>query len=57
MAEDRDNPNRIIKFQMMMSKAESDAVDDYRFANRIKSKAGAIRLLMQKGLEAEKQGS
>lgn len=49
---DPNNPNRIIKFQMMLSKAESDAVDDWRFANRIKSKAAAIRLLVEKGLEA-----
>ena len=59
MAQDLNNPNRIIKFQRMLSKAESDAVDDYRFANRIKSKAAAIRLLVQKGLEleAEERGS
>lgn len=51
---DPNNPTRIIKFQMMLSKAESDAVDDWRFANRIKSKAAAIRLLVEKGLEAER---
>lgn len=42
---------RIIKFQMMMSKSESDAIDDWRFANRVGSKAEAIRLLVQKALE------
>lgn len=56
MAEDKNTPSRNIKFQMMMSKAESDAIDDWRFANRVTSKASAIRHLIAKGLEAVENG-
>jgi metal-responsive CopG/Arc/MetJ family transcriptional regulator len=32
-----------------------DAVDDYRFANRLASRSEAIRRLIELGLEASKQ--
>lgn len=44
---------RNIKFQMMMSKSESEAIDDWRFANRVNTKAEAIRLLIAKALSKE----
>ena len=45
--------NRTIKFQLMLSQAESDQIDDWRFANRVNSKADAIRILVQKALSSE----
>jgi len=38
---------KTIKFQMMMSPAEAEALDDWGFSNRIRSRAEAIRRLMQ----------
>lgn len=46
---------RVIKFQMMMSQQESEAIEEWRWKNRISSKAEAIRLLVQKALEQEKK--
>jgi hypothetical protein len=42
---------QLVKFQMMMKPSFADAVDDWRFANRIGSRAEAIRLLVKRGLE------
>lgn len=41
-----------VKFQMMLEKALSERIDDWRFANRVGTRASAIRQLVEKGLEA-----
>lgn len=41
---------KTIKFQMMMSPSEAEALDDWGFSHRIRSRAEAIRQLIQKGL-------
>lgn len=41
---------KTIKFQMMMSPSEAEALDDWGFARRIRSRAEAIRQLIQRGL-------
>lgn len=43
---------KTIKFQMMLSESEATALDDWGFANRIKSRAEVIRRLCQIGLLA-----
>ncbi|MBK5566904.1 hypothetical protein [Ensifer sp. SSB1] len=43
---------KTIKFQMMLSESEAAALDDWGFANRIKSRAEVIRRLCQIGLLA-----
>jgi hypothetical protein len=42
---------RTVKFQMMLTEAEVKAIDDYRFANRIISRAEAIRVLVKISLD------
>jgi hypothetical protein len=41
---------KTLKFQMMMSPAEAETLDDWMFQNRIRSRAEAIRRLSQMGL-------
>ncbi|WP_320194991.1 hypothetical protein [Agrobacterium rosae] len=41
------------RFQMAVSADWIDKVDNWRFANRISSRATAIRELVEKGLERE----
>jgi Arc/MetJ-type ribon-helix-helix transcriptional regulator len=43
------------RIQIMMSKSDIAALDDWRFANRVGSRSEAIRQLIAKGLEAEAQ--
>ncbi len=40
------------RFQMLMDKPTLAAVDDWGFANRIRTRAEAIRQLIQAGLKA-----
>lgn len=44
---------KTIKFQMMMSPREAEILDDWAFANRIKSRAEAIRRLTRAALEVD----
>ena len=44
---------KTIKFQMMMSPSEAEALDDWGFSHRIRSRAEAIRRLMQIAFVAE----
>ena len=44
-----DDPKIIVQ----MAPSLLAAVDDFRFANRIESRAEAIRLLLQRGLDAK----
>ena len=38
----------------MVTKREADEIDDWRFANRVPTRAEAIRLLIRRGLESYK---
>jgi len=50
MVEPREN-----RVHMMLSNSEMEAIDDWRFANRIATRSDAIRRLCQVGLNADKQ--
>ncbi len=50
MAADLSRENRL---QIMLSADEWKALDDWRFAKRMPSRAAAIRELLKRGLEAE----
>jgi hypothetical protein len=41
------------RLQIMLTAAELTAVDDWRFAKRMPSRASAIRELLKRGLQAE----
>jgi hypothetical protein len=45
---------RDIKFQLMLSETEMKAIDDWSFANRVRTRAEAIRRLSQRGLLYDK---
>lgn len=48
------NDRKSVKFQMMMmSPAEASKLDDYMFANRLRSRAEAIRRLCETAIEAK----
>lgn len=40
------------RFQLMLSPQEIARIDDWRFANRVRSRAEALRRLVDKGLAA-----
>jgi len=48
---------KTLKFQMMMSPADARLLDDWMFANRLRSRAEAIRRLVRLGIEADKAGN
>jgi hypothetical protein len=50
MAGDLSRENRL---QIMLAAEEWKALDDWRFAKRMPSRAAAIRELLKRGLEAE----
>lgn len=41
------------RLQLMLSKDELDAVDNWRFDNRMPSRAAAVRELLRRGLASE----
>jgi hypothetical protein len=41
------------RLQIMLTPAELSAVDDWRFARRMPSRAAAVRELLKRGLSAE----
>ena len=47
---------KTLKFQMMMSPQEAEILDNWMFANRVRSRAEAIRLLCTAGIAAQDQG-
>lgn len=47
-----DKELKTIKFQMMLSESEAQAIDDWSFSHRIRSRAEAIRRLCQIGMFA-----
>ncbi|TBN16946.1 hypothetical protein EYC79_03805 [Agrobacterium cavarae] len=46
------NELKTIKFQLMLAQSEADAIDDWSFKSRIRTRAEAIRRLCQIGLAA-----
>ncbi len=45
--------NRAERLQIMLTEDELAAVDDWRFARRMPSRASAVRELLKRGLAAE----
>ena len=45
--------NREERLQVMLTESELTALDDWRFARRMPSRAAAIRELLKRGLAAE----
>lgn len=45
-------PKRTEKLQLMLDPEELQAIDDWRFENRLPSRAAAIRELLRRGLQA-----
>jgi hypothetical protein len=41
------------RLQIMLEKVELEALDDFRFSNRLPSRAAAVRELLRRGLAAE----
>jgi hypothetical protein len=48
-----DSQDRAERLQVMLSNRELRAVDDWRFARRMPSRAAAIRELLRRGLAVE----
>lgn len=46
-------PDRDIRLQIMLQPEELQAIEDFRFSNRMPSRASAVRELMRRGLAAE----
>jgi hypothetical protein len=46
--------NRETRLQIMLDNEELAAIDDWRFAQRMPSRAAAVRRLLRIGLESEK---
>lgn len=46
--------NRATRLQIMLDADELAAIDDWRFAQRMPSRAAAVRRLLRIGLETEK---
>lgn len=44
---------RVERLQIMVTDAELDAIDDWRFKTRMPSRSAAIRELLRRGLAAE----
>ena len=48
-----DEPTRGERLQIMLSPAELNVLDDFRFKERMPSRAAAVRELLKRGLAAE----
>jgi hypothetical protein len=48
-----DRGKRLTRLQIMVSEEEIHALDDWRFAQRMPSRAAAVRELLRRGLAAE----
>ncbi|MGN6772032.1 MAG: hypothetical protein ACTHJQ_19625 [Rhizobiaceae bacterium] len=48
---------RNVRFPIMLTKHEDEALQAYRFSRQIGTKAEAARRLIEKGLEAEKMAA
>jgi antitoxin component HigA of HigAB toxin-antitoxin module len=49
---DETPPKRTEKLQVMLDEHELEAIEEWRFRNRLPSRAAAIRTLISRGLEA-----
>jgi len=49
---ERNLPKRTEKLQVMLDDIELEAIEEWRFRNRLPSRAAAIRTLIARGLEA-----
>ncbi|WDI31061.1 hypothetical protein PUV54_13985 [Hyphococcus flavus] len=49
---ERENLKRTEKLQLMLDEKELQAIDDWRFENRMPTRAAAIRELLRRGLIA-----
>ena len=47
------DPNRGERLQIMLTPQEVEALDNWRFAKRMPSRAAAVRELLKRGLNAE----
>lgn len=47
-----DHDLKDVRLPLMVSRPEADAIDEFRFANRIRTRAEAVRLLIRRGLDA-----
>ena len=45
---------KTVRLQVMVSPSELEAIDDWAFANRIRSRGEAVRRLIEAGLKAPK---
>ncbi len=52
-AGDNDDLKRTEKLQLMLDSVELQAIDDWRFENRMPTRAAAIRELLRRGLLAK----
>lgn len=48
-----DNKKRIERLQVLLDDEELNALDEWRFENRMPSRAAAIRELLRRGLKAQ----
>lgn len=44
-------PHRPVRLQVMLSEAEIDLIDEWRFAMRIPTRAEAVRQLLRRGMD------
>ena len=51
-----ETPQPVTRKSITLPRELWQAVDDYRFSERIGSQAGAVRILLQVGLEARPKG-
>lgn len=49
--------NRDERLQIMLNPEELKALDDFRYAHRMPSRAAAVRELLKRGLAAQQEGS
>ena len=57
MTENDRPPKRTEKLQLMLGPDELQAIDDWRFENRLPSRAAAIRELIRRGLSTDEFAS
>lgn len=48
-----ENEPKDVRLPLMVSKGEADAIDEWRYSNRIPTRAEAIRMLIQRGMSVD----
>ena len=46
------NESRSVRINLMLTPGEVNAIDDWSFANRVRTRSEAIRTLIQRGMAA-----